>query len=56
MIQPTAPTQDDMVTSLDTLATAAGTTTRQNRILPQPAPAPAIPARVGAATSGGRAV
>ena len=51
-----APTQDDLVTSLDTLATAAGTTTRQNRILPQPAPVPAIPSRVGAATSGGRAV
>ena len=29
MIQQTAPTQDDPVTSLDTLATAAGTTTRQ---------------------------
>jgi hypothetical protein len=55
MIQQPAPPPADLVTSLDTLTTAAGTTTRQNRILPQPAPAPAIPARVGTATYAGSA-
>lgn len=51
MSQPTAPPPTDLVTSLDKLTTAAGTTTMKNRILPQPAPAPAIPARTGDAFS-----
>lgn len=51
MIQQTAPTQDDLVTSLDTLATAAGTTTRKNRVLPQSSAVPAIPTRTGTGVS-----
>lgn len=40
--------QQDLVKSLDRLGTAPGTSTQQNRVLPQPTPVIAIPARVGA--------
>lgn len=37
----------DLVKTLDTLATAVTLSTRINRVLPAPAPTPAIPARSG---------
>ena len=38
---------DDLVKALDTLNTAWRLSTQANRVLPAPAPTPAIPARSG---------
>jgi len=46
---------EDIIRTLDQVATAAGLSTQHNKRLPQPAPTPAIPARVGTAASNAQA-
>mgnify|MGYP000104763773 FL=1 len=47
----TPPPPESLVSTLDTLTAAAGTTTRKNRVLPQSSAVPAIPTRTGTGVS-----
>jgi hypothetical protein len=50
----TSAPSESIVQSLDTLTTSAGLSTQHNKVLPNDAPVPSIPVRVGSALSAAR--